>query len=64
MTATWGRTPAAWAPTRLSTGLHAGLAEDVVARVAQPTIDEMRRRGTPFVGALYVGLALTKRGPR
>ena len=29
-----------------------------------PTIDEMRRRGTPFVGILYVGLALTSRGPR
>ena len=48
--------PLDWAP--------AGLAADVVARVAQPTIDEMRRRGTPFVGVLYVGLALTSRGPR
>jgi phosphoribosylamine--glycine ligase len=48
--------PLDWAP--------AGLAEDVVARVAQPTIDEMRRRGTPFVGTLYVGLALTSRGPQ
>lgn len=48
--------PLEWAP--------AGLADDVVARVAQPTIDEMRRRGTPFVGVLYVGLALTSRGPR
>jgi phosphoribosylamine---glycine ligase len=35
-----------------------------VRRVAQPTIDEMRRRGTPFVGVLYVGLALTTRGLR
>lgn len=48
--------PLDWAP--------AGVVEDVVARVAQPTIDEMRRRGTPFVGVLYVGLALTSRGPR
>jgi phosphoribosylamine--glycine ligase len=48
--------PLDWAP--------AGLADQIVARVAQPTIDEMRRRGTPFVGALYVGLALTSRGPR
>ena len=48
--------PLEWAPE--------GLADDVVARVAQPTIDEMRRRGTPFVGILYVGLALTSRGPR
>jgi phosphoribosylamine---glycine ligase len=48
--------PLEWAPD--------GLADDVVRRVAQPTIDEMRRRGTPFVGVLYVGLALTSRGPR
>ena len=48
--------PLDWAP--------AGLVRDVVSRVAQPTIDEMRRRGTPFVGILYVGLALTSRGPK
>ncbi|AKU15564.1 phosphoribosylamine--glycine ligase [Luteipulveratus mongoliensis] len=48
--------PLNWAPD--------GLVEDVVRRVAQPTIDEMRRRGTPFAGVLYVGLALTPRGPR
>ena len=48
--------PLPWAPV--------DLAADVVARVAQPTLDEMRRRGTPFVGVLYVGLALTSRGPR
>ncbi len=48
--------PLDWAP--------AGLVADVVARVAQPTVDEMRRRGTPFAGVLYVGLALTARGPR
>ena len=39
-----------------------GLVDDVVARVAQPTIDEMRARGTPFAGLLYIGLALTGRG--
>ncbi|MCH8611873.1 phosphoribosylamine--glycine ligase [Arsenicicoccus dermatophilus] len=48
--------PLTWAPE--------GLVEDVVARVARPTVDEMARRGTPFVGVLYVGLALTSRGPR
>ena len=48
--------PLTWAPE--------GLVDDVVARVAQPVIDEMARRGTPFVGVLYVGLALTSRGPR
>lgn len=40
------------------------LVDDVVTRIAQPTVDEMRRRGTPFVGVLYVGLALTAAGPR
>ncbi|MBC9955733.1 phosphoribosylamine--glycine ligase [Yimella sp. cx-51] len=48
--------PLTWAP--------AGLVEQVVRTVAQPTVDEMRRRGTPFAGVLYVGLALTSRGPR
>ena len=48
--------PLPWAPP--------SLAADVVARVAQPTVDAMRRRGTPFAGVLYVGLALTSRGPR
>ena len=40
------------------------LAELVVAEVAQPTIDEMTRRGTPFSGLLYVGLAMTAAGMR
>ncbi|GHS89578.1 phosphoribosylamine--glycine ligase [Actinomycetota bacterium] len=48
--------PLPWAPP--------GLVEEVVARVAQPTVDEMARRGTPFAGVLYVGLALTSRGTR
>jgi phosphoribosylamine--glycine ligase len=32
--------------------------------VLQPTVDELARRGTPFVGLLYAGLALTGRGVR
>ena len=48
--------PLDWAPPTL--------VDELVARVAQPTIDEMRRRGTPFVGVLFIGLALTPRGPR
>ena len=32
--------------------------------VVQPTVDEMARRGTPFRGLLFAGLALTPRGPR
>lgn len=48
--------PLPWAP--------AGLVDDVVRTVAEPTIAEMARRGTPFVGLLYAGLALTSRGLR
>ena len=48
--------PLSWAP--------ASLTDDLVRRVAQPTVDEMRRRGTPFVGVLFIGLAMTGRGPR
>ena len=41
-----------------------GLVDEVVATVVQPTVDELRRRGTPFRGLLYAGLALTSRGVR
>ncbi|WP_166136153.1 phosphoribosylamine--glycine ligase [Nocardioides ochotonae] len=49
-------TPLTWAP--------ADLASTVVETVVQPTLAEMVRRGAPFVGCLYVGLALTAAGPR
>lgn len=49
-------TPLPWAP--------AGLVAEVTERVLQPTVDEMARRGTPFAGLLYAGLALTGRGTR
>ncbi|MEH1123824.1 phosphoribosylamine--glycine ligase [Micromonospora sp. CPCC 206061] len=48
--------PLDWAP--------AGLVDEVLASTVHPTLAEMRRRGTPFSGLLYVGLALTKAGPR
>jgi phosphoribosylamine--glycine ligase len=48
--------PLPWVP--------AGLVEEVVERVARPTVAELARRGTPFVGVLYCGLALTSRGVR
>jgi phosphoribosylamine---glycine ligase len=44
--------------------LPAGFTDDVVRTVAQPTVDELARRGTPFAGLLYVGLAITSRGVR
>jgi phosphoribosylamine--glycine ligase len=40
------------------------LIDDVMRDVLQPTVNEMRRRGTPFAGVLYAGLALTSRGIR
>jgi phosphoribosylamine---glycine ligase len=46
--------PLPWAPP--------GLAEEVLATVIQPAIDEMARRGTPYRGLLYAGLALTSKG--
>ncbi|MGY1763912.1 phosphoribosylamine--glycine ligase [Geodermatophilus sp. SYSU D00779] len=48
--------PLPWAPP--------GLVDEVLATVLQPTVDEMRRRGEPFSGLLYAGLALTSRGVR
>ncbi|WFE37756.1 phosphoribosylamine--glycine ligase [Micromonospora sp. WMMD998] len=49
-------TPLPWAPP--------GLVDDVMRDVVHPTLAELRRRGTPFVGLLYVGLAITPSGPR
>lgn len=42
--------------------LPEGFIDDITNRVAQPTIDELARRGTPFVGLLYCGLILTDDG--
>ncbi len=63
-TATRARTPAAWAPTRRCPWAPPGLVDEVLATVLQPTVDELARRGTPFSGLLYAGLALTSRGVR
>jgi phosphoribosylamine---glycine ligase len=49
-------TPLPWAPS--------DLVDDVRVRVLQPAVDELARRGTPFVGLLYAGLALTSLGIR
>jgi phosphoribosylamine--glycine ligase len=40
------------------------LIEDIRARILQPVVDEMARRGTPFHGVLYAGLMLTDQGPK
>ncbi len=43
--------------------LHTDPAE-LVAQIHQPVIDELARRGAPFVGCLFAGLMLTADGPR
>jgi phosphoribosylamine--glycine ligase len=48
--------PLPWAPP--------DLVDEAVVTVLQPTVTEMARRGTPFAGLLYAGLALTSRGVR
>ena len=37
---------------------------DVTKNVLQPMVDEMKRRGIPFQGLLFAGLAVTSRGVR
>jgi phosphoribosylamine--glycine ligase len=48
--------PLPWAPDTL--------ADEVVARLVQPVAGELARRGVPFSGLLYAGLALTAEGPQ
>ncbi|MGK5737543.1 phosphoribosylamine--glycine ligase [Micromonospora sp. URMC 103] len=48
--------PLPWAPP--------GLVDEVMRDVVHPTLAELRRRGAPFAGLLYVGLAITADGPR
>ena len=44
--------------------LPEGTVERVQREVLQPVVDEMARRGTPFAGLLYAGLAMTSSGPQ
>ena len=48
--------PVPWAP--------AGLTDEVMETVVRPTLMETNRRGGRYQGLLYVGLALTSKGPR
>lgn len=43
--------------------LPAGLLADIEAGILRPTLAELARRGSPFVGFLYAGLMLTADGP-
>ncbi|WP_167143532.1 phosphoribosylamine--glycine ligase [Canibacter zhoujuaniae] len=44
--------------------LPEGFVADVQRTVAQPTIDQLAKQGTPFVGLLYCGLIVTAKGIR
>lgn len=44
--------------------LDNAVIDEIVTRVAEPTIAEMHRRGTPFIGLLYCGMAMTSQGMR
>ena len=48
--------PLPWAPD--------DIIEETLEKVLNPTVKEMAARGTPFVGLLYAGLALTSKGTR
>jgi phosphoribosylamine--glycine ligase len=39
-------------------------AEELVAEIHQPVVDELARRGSPFIGVLFAGLMITADGPK
>jgi phosphoribosylamine--glycine ligase len=45
-------------------GLGPAEVEELLELVHRPVLEELARRGTPFVGLLYAGLMLTAEGPR
>lgn len=42
--------------------LEDGFVESVTTTIAQPVVDELAQRGTPFIGLLYCGLIVTEDG--
>jgi phosphoribosylamine--glycine ligase len=38
--------------------------EDVMTRIVEPTLEELRRRGIDFRGVLYAGVMMSSRGPQ
>ncbi|KAI5804033.1 phosphoribosylglycinamide synthetase [Peziza echinospora] len=50
-----------YAPTRITSKK---VLEEVQRTILQPTIDGLRKDGTPFVGMLFTGLMMTKNGPK
>jgi phosphoribosylamine--glycine ligase len=45
-------------------GFGAAEVEELLDTIHRPVLDELAKRGTPFVGVLYAGLMLTEDGPR
>jgi phosphoribosylamine---glycine ligase len=45
-------------------GFDSERADELAALVHQPIVDELRRRGTPFLGVLYAGLMIGPGGPK
>jgi phosphoribosylamine--glycine ligase len=39
-------------------------ADELVATIHQPVVDELARRGSPFIGVLFAGLMITPDGPK
>ena len=58
-TATPAPTPAAWAPTRRCRGCRPTSTARWSADIVEPVAAELVRRGSPFSGLLYAGLAIT-----
>jgi phosphoribosylamine--glycine ligase len=38
--------------------------DELVAAIHQPVVDELARRGSPFIGVLFAGLMITEDGPK
>ena len=48
----------------VSIAQSAALMQEIELRIVRPTLAAMRTRGTPFTGLLYVGVMLTRTGPK
>jgi phosphoribosylamine--glycine ligase len=51
----------AYSPSPLVTD---AVSQTIMSRIVTPTIDGMRRRGSPFRGILFAGLMITEAGPK
>ncbi|BBE72266.1 phosphoribosylamine--glycine ligase [Oharaeibacter diazotrophicus] len=51
----------AYSPTPV---VDAAMAERIMAEIVRPTVETLKRRGTPFVGVLFAGLMIGEGGPK